>query len=185
MIEARQIACALALFGLYALVASIVPHFKSQTAVFVAMFGYNALSVLVWCSLVGLVKWMLRGADEDCEEDSMRPWLVWSIRFLLSVLLACVLVYCTIGVQQWAFRTPASWDRPQFAIGWPIPWKLESPRCMSLGLFAADVLLDIFLALFLCGFRKGRPLAFAISLSVALVLVLAAGVINQMGTDNL
>ena len=87
MIEARQIACAFALFGLYALVASIVPHFKSQTAVFVSMLGYNALSVLVWCCLVGLVKWVLRGAGEDCDEDSMRPWLVWSIRFRLSWFL--------------------------------------------------------------------------------------------------
>lgn len=172
----KQIACALALFGLYALIASIVPHFKSQTAVFVAMLGYNALSVLVWCCLVGLVKWRSRGVDEDCDEDSARPWLVRSIRFLLSVVLTCVLVYCTISVQHWAFRSPASWDRPKFAIGWPIPWKLESPRCMSLGLFAVDIVLDIFLALFLCGFHRGKPLAFAILLSVVLVLVLAVGV---------
>lgn len=74
-------------------------------------------------------------------------------------------------------KQTASWGRPQFAFGWPIPWKLESPRCMSLWLPAVDVLLDVFLALFLCGFRKGRPLAFAISLSVVLVLVLVVGVL--------
>ena len=66
MTESKQIVSALALFGLYALVASIVPHFKSQTAVFVAMFEYNALSVLVWSCLVGLVKWMLRGSMRFC-----------------------------------------------------------------------------------------------------------------------
>ena len=74
MIEAKQIVCAFALFGLYALVASIVPHFKSQTAVFVAMFEYNALSVLVWSCLVGLVKWMLRGSDGQLQWNIPIQW---------------------------------------------------------------------------------------------------------------
>ena len=74
MIEAKQIVCAFALFGLYALVASIVPHFKSQTAVFVAMFGYNALSVLVRSCLVGLVKWMLRGSDGQLQWNIPIQW---------------------------------------------------------------------------------------------------------------
>ena len=177
MIRFKQIASAFVLFGLYALIVVGVPHFKSRTAIVLAMFGYNALSALFWVCLVGLAVWMVKNQEADCDGCSQRPWLVWAIRFLLSVVIVSVIAYCTLGAHQWAFRSPASWDRPQFAIGWPIPWKLEWRRDFSLRILAVDILFDIFLAFFLCGFRKGKSLAFAIALPVFLSLLLVVGII--------
>ena len=60
MIKFKQIASALALFGLYALIAGTAPAFSCKETILAAKVGYNMLSILVWVGFVGLVVWVLK-----------------------------------------------------------------------------------------------------------------------------
>ena len=53
MIRFKQIACALALFGLYALIAGRAPAFSTKGAILAAKIGYNAFSMLAWGGFAG------------------------------------------------------------------------------------------------------------------------------------
>ena len=87
----KQIAGALTLFGLYALIAGKAPSFSGKETILAAKVGYNMLSMLVWVGFVGLVVWVLKPDGNICVErkDSWR-WLV--VRFISSIVLAFIIL---------------------------------------------------------------------------------------------
>ena len=175
----KQIACALALFGLYALIAGRVPAFSTKGAILAAKIGYNVFSMLVWGGFVGLVLWALRsGRGSRVESKVSWRWLV--VRFISSIVLAIIILCFTVKVRQWAFGPPntGSWNRPQFAYGWPIPWDWEPLGCDKFfGLLLLDVLFYFSIAFFLCGFRrvKFHIAVYVVPIVLMVILALASG----------
>lgn len=175
----KQMACALTLFGLYALIAGTAPAFSSKDSILAAKVGYNMLSLLVWVGFIGLVVWVLKPNGNICVErkDSWRRLVV---RFISSIVLAFIILWFTIRVRQWAFGPPStgSWNRPQFAYGWPIPWDWEPLGCNKFfGLLLLDVLFCFSFAFFLCGFRKVKfhIAVYVVPIVLVVILALASG----------
>lgn len=175
----KQIACALALFGLYALIAGRAPAFSTKGAILAAKVGYNILSILTWAGFVGLVVWVLKSGDlVRVERKVSWRWLV--VRFISSIVLAIIILWFTVKVRQWAFGPPntGSWNRPQFAYGWPIPWNWEPLGCDKFfGLLLLDVLFCFSFAFFLCGFRKVKfhIAVYVVPVVLMVILALASG----------
>lgn len=175
----KQIACALALFGFYALIAGRAPAFSTKGAILAAKIGYNAFSMLAWGGFVGLVVWVLK-SEAGFRAESKVSWRWLVVRFISSIVLAIIILWFTVDVRQWAFGPPntGSWNRPQFAYGWPIPWNWEPLGCDKFfGLLLLDVLFCFSFAFFLCGFRKVKfhIAVYVVPVVLMVILALASG----------
>lgn len=58
------------------------------------------------------------------ESFSKNKFVVIS-KWIAILVLSGTFILCTQGTPFWSFAAPATWDRPRFLYGWPIPWKGE------------------------------------------------------------
>ena len=86
------------------------------------------------------------------ESFSKNKFVVVS-KWIVILVLSGTLFFCTLSAPFWSFAAPATWDRPCFLYGWPIPWKGEA-RMVCLLLLPVNMALWTSYVMFLFGRRN-------------------------------
>lgn len=169
------------LIAAYAVISNIPLHFSSRGVVVAATIFFDILSVFVLGCLISLVVLTLK-SNKVAQKGEGRNWGWAFVRFALSFVLACFLFLCLVRARNVAFLPPGTWDRPQFAYGWPVPWRWEPLGCDIFGwAMLLDVLFYLSLSFFMCGFRK---LWFHVAVYLLPILVIV-GLAMCSGEDGL
>ncbi len=95
-------------------------------------------------------------------------------KWVAILMLSCTLILCTQGTPFWSFAAPATWDRPRFLYGWPIPWKGEDRTAYLPLLLPVNLALWTSYTMFLFGRRALREyvgILVVIGLLVGLLLI--------------
>lgn len=95
-------------------------------------------------------------------------------KWIAILMLSGTFFLCTQAAPFWSFASPATWDRPCFLYGWPIPWKGEG-HTAYLPLLPVNMTLWTSYTMFLFGrrnFREYVGLLVLIGLLVGLLLII-------------
>ena len=95
-------------------------------------------------------------------------------KWVAILMLSGMLILCTQGTPFWSFAAPATWDRPRFLYGWPIPWKGEDRTAYLPLLLPVNLALWTSYTMFLFGRRALREyvgILVVIGLLVGLLLI--------------
>ncbi|MCR5414301.1 MAG: hypothetical protein K6F50_06200 [Kiritimatiellae bacterium] len=105
-----------------------------------------------------------------------------ALRLAAVILLPAVLVLFTLQTPIWSYPSPASWNRPQFAYGWPLMWKREGSGELH---FIVPMINFIFWTAYLAlvlGYRKLKHYLVMLSCLAALLVLYA--LLFEVGTTD-
>lgn len=116
------------------------------------MTTYLMVAAACALALAGLAWFVWRG--RSIEEDAH-----WAVKVVFAILLVAVPVcaaFAMLRLPAWASPSPATWNRPCFAYGFPVPSKFESAGGTRdfPGLLCLSWLFWTCFLMFLLGYRK-------------------------------
>lgn len=142
------------LIAVYAVISWIPLHFSSRGVIVVATIGYDFLSIFVSAYFIAFVVLRIK-SNRGSLQGEKRDWRWFAVRFIMSFVLTCFILICMLKARNVALLPPSTWNRPQFALGWPFPWYWESLGCDMFGwVLLLDVLFYLSLSFLICGFCK-------------------------------
>ena len=116
-----------------------------------------AQRVLTPLFFVGLTTMAVSAANlrQAIPESFSKNKFVVISKWIAILVLSGTFFLCTQAAPFWSFASPATWDRPRFLYGWPIPWKGEG-RTACLLLLPVNMALWTSYVMFLFGRRNLR-----------------------------
>ena len=104
------------------------------------------------------------------------------VRFLKVAALALVPVFLTLATLRtpfWSMPSPASWNRPRFIYGWPLPWKNEAGMVLLLFMPCVNWFLWTLYVRWLLGCRRLRSFLVTVAVAggLALLLLFVSGIL--------
>ena len=97
------------------------------------------------------------------------------VRFLKVAALALVPVFLTLATLRtpfWSMPSPASWNRPRFVYGWPLPWKNEAGMVLLMFMPCVNWFLWTLYVRWLLGCRRLRSFLVTVAVAGGLALLL-------------